>query len=234
MDRSFFRAFAPSLLAVFVLIPAASCQPPQGYPGRGMRGPRMGGPGGGEANAAPTARNDAEKRILDTASQVSHYLNVPEQDGRLIRLLVESSGARNAVEIGTSTGYSGLWFALGLQVTGGKLTTFEYDAGRAATARENFRKAGVDSLITVVEGDAHQKVKALKGPVDIVFIDADKEGYPDYLKQVLPLVRPGGLILAHNISGRSSNPDYMDAVTSDPALETILVNGQMAVTLKKR
>lgn len=230
MHRSTRWAIAPVLLAGFILIPSASCQPPQGYGGRGLRGPRM----GGGANAAPTSRNDEEKRILDTASQVSRYLNVPEEDGRLIRMLVESSGARNAVELGTSTGYSGLWFALGLKATGGKLTTFEYDAGRAATARDNFRKAGVDSLITVIQGDAHEKIKALKGPIDIVFIDADKEGYRDYLNQLLPLLKPGGLILAHNISGTSSNPEYMDAVTRDPALETILVNGQMAVTLKKR
>lgn len=232
MHRPLIRALAPLLLAGLVLIPAASCQPPQGYGGRGMRGPRM-GPGGG-ANATPTAKNDAEKRILETASQVERHLNVPEEDGRLIRLLVESSGARNAVELGTSTGYSGLWFALGLKATGGRLTTFEYDADRAATARENFRKAGVDSLITIVQGDAHEKVKALKDPIDIVFIDADKEGYADYLKQLLPLVKPGGLILAHNISSHSSNPEYMDAVTKDPSLETILVNAQMAVTLKKR
>jgi predicted O-methyltransferase YrrM len=147
---------------------------------------------------------------------------------------VESSAARTAVELGTSTGFSGLWFALGLKTTGGKLTTFEYDSGRAATARDNFKKAGVDSLITVIEGDAHEKIKALKGPIDIVFIDADKDGYRDYLNQLLPLVKPGGLILAHNISGYSSNPEYMEAVTKNPGLETILVNGQMAVTLKKR
>lgn len=230
MQRPTLRALAPVFLVAFVLIPAASCQPPQGFGGRGMRGPRF----GGGSNAAPTAKNAEEKRVLDVASQVERHLNVPEEDGRLIRLLVESSGARNAVELGTSTGYSGLWFALGLKATGGRLTTFEYDAGRAATARENFRKAGVDSIITVIEGDAHEKIKTLKGPIDIVFIDADKEGYLDYFKQLLPLVKPGGLILAHNISSRESNPEYMGAVTSDPALETILVNAQMAVTLKKR
>lgn len=224
------RGFAPLMFAILVLIPSASCQPPQGYGRRGMRGPC----GGSGTGAAPTARNEEEKRILETAAQVQRYLNVPEEDGRLIRMLVESSGARNAVELGTSTGYSGLWFALALKATGGRLTTFEYDAERAGIARANFKKAGVDSIITVIEGDAHEHVKALKGPIDIVFIDADKEGYTDYLKKLLPLVKPGGLILAHNISSRNSNPEYMDAVTGDPGLETILVNGQMAVTLKKR
>ncbi len=77
-------------------------------------------------------------------------------------------------------------------------------------------------------------MKQLKGPIDIVFLDADKEGYADYLAKLLPLVRPGGLILAHNISSRTQNPEYMDAVTSNPNLETIRINGEMAVTLKKR
>jgi caffeoyl-CoA O-methyltransferase len=215
---------AAAVAAAGWLAAPAEAQPPGRFGGRRV--------GGGESSlGAPAARNAAEKKILETAEQVNRYLNVPQEDGRLIRLLVEATGAKNAVEIGTSTGYSGLWFALGLQATGGRLTTFEYDAGRAETARQNFAKAGVAGLI---EGDAHEKIKALKGPIDIVFIDADKEGYLDYLKQVLPLVRPGGLILAHNISGRGSNPEYTDAVTQNPALDTLLLNGQMAVTLKKR
>ncbi|MCP5115622.1 MAG: methyltransferase [bacterium] len=203
----------------------------QGRRGRG-RGPR----GGGMASLGtqPLAADAAEKRILDVAAQVPRAMNVPLEDARVIRMMTEAIGAKNAVEIGTSTGVSGLWFALALRKTGGKLTTFEIDPGRAATAREHFKKAGVDHLITVVMGDAHENVKKLTGPIDIVFIDADKPGYRDYLESVLPLVRPGGLILAHNISNREQNPEYVDAVTTNPALESIIVGSQMAVTLKKR
>ena len=221
-----------ALSMVIACLPVSTClgQPPGGPDGRGMRG---GFSSGGYGNAA-LAAGAAEKRILDVAGQVDRYLSVPEEDGRLIRMLTESMGAKSAVEIGSSTGYSGLWFALALSKTGGKLTTFEYDKGRAAEARENYRKAGVDGIVTLIEGDAHDNVKQLKGPVDIVFIDADKEGYADYLAKLLPLVRPGGLILAHNISSESQNPEYMNAVTSNPNLETIRINNQMAVTLKKR
>ena len=108
--------------------------------------------------------------------------------------------AKNVVEIGTSTGYSGLWICLALQNTGGKLTTFEIDRGRAELARQHFRRAGVEHLATVVEGDAHQNIVHLAAPIDIVFIDADKEGYLDYLNKLLPLVRPGGLIIADNLT----------------------------------
>lgn len=188
---------------------------------------------GGYANP-PLAADEIEKRILAVAEQTERHLNVPLEDGRLLRILTESIGARHALEIGTSTGYSGLWISLALRKTGGKLTTLEYDKARAEIARKNFRAAGVDSLITVVEGDAHETVKQVKGPIDIVFIDADKPGYADYLRKVLPLVRPGGLILAHNISRREQNPEYMDLLLADPKLETMKVNAEMAVTLKKR
>ncbi len=124
------------------------------------------------------------------------------------------------------------WFGMALQKTGGKLTTFEIDAIRAATARENFKKAGMADIITIVEGDAHEKVKDLKGKIDILFLDADKEGYIDYLNKLLPLVRTGGLVVAHNINTRMADPKYMEAITTNPNLETIVRSG-VSVTLKR-
>src|SRR5512139_776251 len=128
------------------------------------------------------------------------YLAVDTENGRMLRLLAESTGAKHAVEIGTSTGYSALWTLLGLRATGGRLTTFELDPGRAEQARKHFQEAGVDTLVEVVVGDAHETVKRLKGPVDLLFLDADKEGYASYLKTLLPLLRPGGLIAADNVA----------------------------------
>jgi caffeoyl-CoA O-methyltransferase len=193
--------------------------------------------GGSDFEKAPLAKSDAEKRILsvlDTARNSGEvYLEVPVTDGRMLRLLTESVDARSVVEVGTSTGYSGLWLCLALQKTGGRLTTFEYDSGRAARARKHFEQAGVDKIVTVVEGDAHQNIRQVKGPVDVVFIDADKDGYLDYLRKLLPLVRPGGLILAHNVD---SARDYVNAVTTNPDLETVFYmqgNG-LGITLKKR
>lgn len=182
-------------------------------------------------------RNSAEKAILSTLDTMlksgGTYLSVPEADGKALRLLTEAVGAQSVVEIGTSTGYSGLWFCLGLRSTGGHLTTFEIDHGRAQTARENFKKAGADEMVTVVEGDAHRQVARLRPPIDVVFIDADKPGYLDYLHKLGPLVRPGGLILAHNVD---MVPEYVKAVTTNSDLETIfyMQGGGLAVTLKKR
>jgi caffeoyl-CoA O-methyltransferase len=198
---------------------------------------RRGGSRGYPAQLLPSASTETEKRVLGVLDGMQKagetYLSVPVNDGRMLRLLTEAVGAKNVVELGTSTGFSGLWLCLALQKTGGKLTTFEYDAGRAAQAREHFKKAGVLQLVTIVEGDAHKNVARLKEPIDVVFIDADKEGYTDYLQKLLPLVRPGGLILAHNVSAAA---DYVRAVSANPELETLfyMEGAGLGITLKKR
>jgi len=160
-------------------------------------------------------------------------MNVPQEDGRLLRVLTETVGAKHVVELGTSNGYSGIWFCLALRKTDGKLTTYEIDARRASLARENFKRAGVDKLVTLVEGDAHEEVTKLKESIDILFLDADKEGYIDYLNKLLALVRPGGLIVAHNINPQQADPKYVEAITTNPDLESVLYGG-VGITLKKR
>lgn len=189
----------------------------------------------------PLAKDDAERKILEVLDDLHRNqrrgnMNIPLEDGRLLRLLVESMDARNVVEIGTSNGYSGIWLCLGLRTTDGKLVTYEIDARRAGLARENFKRAGVESMITLVEGDAHQEVTKLSEPIDLLFLDADKAGYVDYLKKLLPLVRPGGLVVGHNMVQPPPDPAYLEAITSDPALDTVFLNMDLAgisVSLKK-
>ncbi|MBP8911368.1 MAG: O-methyltransferase [Phycisphaerae bacterium] len=225
---------------VLILI-AASFLWAQPGPG-GRRGPGMGPRGGqGLQSEPPLAKTQAEKTILAVLDEMDRTqrggnMNVPVEDGRLLRILAESIGAKHIVEIGTSNGYSGIWQCLALKAPGGKLTTFEIDARRAAMARENFKKADVEDLVTLIEGDAHEKVAQVKGPIDIVFLDADKEGYLDYLNKLLPKVRPGGLIIGHNINPGQSDPEFIKAITTNPDLETLILNhtGGISVTLKKR
>ncbi|MBN8734552.1 MAG: class I SAM-dependent methyltransferase [Acidobacteria bacterium] len=185
----------------------------------------------------PAAADPAEQRILSTALDAPRFANVPLVDARLLRVLAEAAGAKHIVELGTSTGFSALWFCNALRKSGGRLTTFELDPRRAKIAREQFQKAGVENIVTLVEGDAHENIKALKGPIDLVFIDAEKDGYPAYLEQLLPLVRAGGLIVAHNMRWPTPSAAYVKAVTSNPALETVFVNMDdqgLSLTLKKR
>jgi len=203
-------------------------------------------PKGGKPAIAFTAstlpKDDTEKKLLAVladinANQRRGNMTVPEQDGRILRVLTESIGAKHVVEIGTSVGYSGTWFCLALRSTGGKLTTFDIDPDRSAKARENFKRAGVEPMVTMVLGDAHETVAKLKEPIDLLFLDADKEGYLDYLNKLLPLVRPGGLVVAHNMDQRMADPRYVKAITSNPELETLFINmatSGIAVSLKKR
>jgi predicted O-methyltransferase YrrM len=178
--------------------------------------------------------------VLDDMSKDRRYAMwyITPEEGRLLRVLTAAAGAKHVVEIGTSNGYTALWFCLALRTTGGKLTTYEIDPYRISMARENFKRAGVSHLVTIVAGDAHKTVTELSEPIDILFIDADKAGYFDYLNKLLTLVRPGGLILAHNTTDLASEmQDYLKAVTTNPALETIFLYkdaGGISVTLKKR
>ena len=197
--------------------------------------------GSSSIDSTPLPKTVEEKRIVgvldDMMRKGRRMESVPIEDGRLLRLLTEAVGAKIVVEIGTSQGYSGLWICMGLQATEGKLITHEIDPHRASVAREHFKQAGVDTIVTIVEGDAHKEVMKLKDPIDILFIDADKEGYLDYLTKLLPLVRPGGLILSHNMNSPRPDPAYIKAITTNPNLETIFLHmdsAGMGVTLKKR
>jgi predicted O-methyltransferase YrrM len=77
----------------------------------------------------------------------------------------------------------------------------------------------------------------LEGPIDIIFLDADKEGYLDYLEKLLPKLRPGGLVVAHNINTRQADPRYIKAITTNPDLDSILTQTHLSgvsISLKKR
>ena len=89
----------------------------------------------------------------------------------------------------------------------------------------------------ITEGDAHQTARKNPDPIDILFIDAEKQGYADYLKELLPQVRPGGLVIAHNMQRPSPDPRYIEAITTNPDLDTsfVLMDGAgVGITLKKR
>ena len=208
------------------------------------QGRGRGGPGlvesGSSLEKPPLAKDAGEKRILaalNAARGGQRYANVSESDGRLLRQVTESIGAKRVVELGTSTGESGLWFSLALRKTGGKLYTHDIDPGRIAVARENFKRAGVDDIVIITEGDAHETARRNPEPIDVLFIDAEKEGYANYLKELLPQVRPGGLVIAHNMHMPPPDPHYIEAITTNPDLDTsfVLMDGAgVGITLKKR
>jgi len=162
--------------------------------------------------------------------------NVPPETGRFLHILVRAVKARRVLEVGMSNGYSGIWIATALRHTGGHLTTMDADPWKVELATENFKRAGVSDMITIVQGDARENLKSLSGTFDFIFIDAAKEQYLDYLKIIEPLAAPNALILADNaVSHGDGMQDYLDFVSTHPALESVLVpigSGEM-VSLKK-
>jgi caffeoyl-CoA O-methyltransferase len=148
------------------------------------------------------ALDEKVKRFLNDNARRWYDMNVPATDGQLLYDLILKGNYKSALEIGTSTGHSGIWMAWALSKTGGKLITIEIDEERHKKALENFREAGLSDYIDARLADAHVLVKQLKGPFDFVFSDADKDWYKNYFIDIEPRLKVGGCFTAHNISDR--------------------------------
>jgi len=161
-----------------------------------------------------------------------YNMNVPARDGELLYDLVIKGHYKSALEIGTSTGHSGIYIAWALSKTGGKLTTIEINESSYQTALKNFEEAGLSDYIDARLADAHTLVKELKGPFDFVFSDADKNWYKNYFMDIEPKLLAGGCYTTHNIrdvsgggrrgGGGGGNQDYLDYIRSLDNFETTL------------
>lgn len=197
-------------------------------------------PAGGQSTPGAGDLDARVKAFLDARRYDWRDMNVPESDGQLLHDLVVKGGYRRALEIGTSTGRSGIWIAWALSKTGGRLVTIDIDEGRHREAQRNFREAGVAAFIDARLADAHDLVPKLEGPLDFVFIDADKDWYTNYAKAVLPKLTVGGCIAAHNVyqrrgwGGGGMTGDYYQYVSGLPNLETTVTPGGVAISYKRR
>jgi caffeoyl-CoA O-methyltransferase len=164
-------------------------------------------------------------------------INVSPNQGKLLQLLAEISGARRVLEIGTLGGYSTIHFARALPEDG-SLVSLELDERNAAIARENIAGAGLGDRVEVRVGDARallaRMVEDDEGPFDLTFIDADKVSYPEYLEWSLRLSRPGSLILTDNVirGGSVLNPgdesaratsEFNEALANDPRFSALVL-----------
>jgi len=197
-------------------------------------------------NAGPWQRTsdpgDLDTRVrqfLESRRGSWHEMNVPASDGQMLFNIIVERKYKSALEIGTSTGHSGIWIAWALSKTGGRLITVEIDASRRAEALANFKEAGLSNYIDSRLGDAHRIVPSLPGPFDFVFCDADKDWYKNYLKETLPRLITGGCFVAHNISEHSYGGyarEFLQYARSLPYLETTLTGSGgsgMSISCKK-
>ena len=181
---------------------------------------------------------EQQKVLAQIKAADSGQLAVSEEDGRFLRVMIVSSGARRVLEIGGAYGYSAIWMGLALRQTGGRLTSIEYEASRARLAAEHVRAAGLADIVTVVPGDAFAEIPKLQGTFDFVFLDAWKRDYKRFLDVMLPRLTPRGLFLAHNVVNKQAEMhDFLEAIRSDPRLATSIVtpSGEgMSVSVKLR
>ena len=173
-------------------------------------------------------------------------ISVSASQGKLLFLLARAIGARRILELGTLGGFSGIWLARAL-AAGGQLVTVEADPAHAVIARQSFDRAGVADLVELRVGAALEILPRLAAeagpPFDLVFIDADKGNYAEYLDWAIRLCREGGMIIADNVvrDGQVIDPAsddasvrgarrFMSAVATDPrvtatAIQTVGVKG---------
>jgi caffeoyl-CoA O-methyltransferase len=183
-----------------------------------------------------------QDEALEAAVRESRRAGLPEiqvspNEARLLQLFAEMVGARRILEVGTLGGYSAIHFGRALP-EGGGLISLEIDERHAEVARENVERAGLSERVEIRVGDARELLAQIaengEGPFDVVFIDADKEGYPEYLEWALRLTRPGSLILGDNtVRGGSildpadasarATGEFNDGIVRDPRLSAILL-----------
>ncbi len=178
------------------------------------------------------------KAFLEIHSRQWYDMNVPASDGKLLYDLILENNYTNALEIGTSTGHSGIWMAWALSKTGGKLITIDIDKTRHLEALENFKEAGVAHLIDARLANAHELVPKLEGPFDFVFSDADKSWYRSYFLAVDPKLKIDGCYTTHNVSDRQGvrwNNEYLKFLLGlDHYRTTVDSNGGgLAISFKK-
>jgi predicted O-methyltransferase YrrM len=194
----------------------------------GAQTPRPGG--------ALTPQIESVLRAIKAADK--GLLAVSEEDGRFLRVLVATRGAKSILEIGAASGYSGIWLGLGARETGGRVVAIEYDPQRAREAAENIRKAGVADVVRVVHGDAFAEIPKLTGGFDLVFLDAWKPDYKKFFDMVYPRLNAGGVFVAHNVVNKKNEMEpFLRTILTHPALYTTIVSPSgegMSISYKTR
>ena len=172
---------------------------------------------------AALERQDSEERERGVSRQ-ERLRQITPDVGRFLHTLVLATRPGSILEIGTSGGYSTLWLATAAISVGARVTTLEVDPPKVQRATSNLREAGIDSVVTVVQGNAFDYLRGRREPIDFVFLDAEKEDYAGFLERIVPLLAPGGLLIADNlISHATELAEFRQRAESDPRLSAVVV-----------
>jgi len=184
------------------------------------------------------AKSGEDNDARETA-RAKRMLNITRDTGRLLWILVRAMGATRILEVGTSNAFSTIWLADAVRSIGGRVTTLELNPEKIALARENLAATGLDGVVDIIEGRAGDTLRSLPGPFDLIFLDADRPSYLEYLELVVPELRTGGLLIADNATSHADAlQDYLARVKSHPQLFAVTVpigNGEeLAIKLGER
>ena len=155
-------------------------------------------------------------------------LNTTPGDAMMLRILVESSGAKRGVEVGAASGFGAINMGIAFERTGGHLYSLEIDPKWVSQTRENIKKMGLEDSVTCIEGDALKTLHDIEGPIDFIFIDALKQDYLKYLKIIEPKLAPGAVVIGDNVirSARSMK-DFLDYIQNSPDYDTAIIRASM-------
>ncbi len=155
-------------------------------------------------------------------------LNTTEGDAMMLRILVESAGAKRGIEVGSATGFGAINMGIAFERTGGHLYTLEIDPRMVKECRENLKKVGLENTVTCIEGDALKTLPTLEGEFDFVFIDAVKRDYLKYLKLIEPKLKPGAVIVGDNvIRSAGAMKDFLRFIQESPNYDTVIIRASM-------
>ena len=156
------------------------------------------------------------------------WLNTTVGDAMMLRILVESSGAKRGIEVGSATGFGAINMGIAFERTGGHLYTLEIDPEMVKVCRENLKKVGLENVVTCIEGDALKTLSELEGQFDFVFIDALKQDYFKYLKLIEPKLKAGAVIVGDNvIRSKDAMKDFLDYIQTSPDYDTVIIRASM-------
>jgi len=172
---------------------------------------------------APVVQEDQALRAAAKEGEKAGLppIAVSPNEGKLLMLMAQLIGARKILEVGTLGGYSAIWLARGLS-EGGRLITLEYEQKHADVAKKNIERAGLGGIVDVRVGDATKTMPELfkegVGPFDLIFLDANKDGYPAYFEWSLKLARKGTVIIADNVV---RDGGVIDAASKDASIQGV-------------
>ena len=171
---------------------------------------------------------DAEERAaVGGPGEIPHFermYTLHPDTSRLVHILIQAAGCKAVVEVGVSHGYSSLWLAHAVRLTGGRLTSLEVSATNVEIACQNIAEAGLSNMVDIVLGDARKTLRSVQGPLDFVLLDSWDDTYVECLGIIVPLLRPGGLLVADNVTpGEPGTVPLVKALENHPLMETLNV-----------